>query len=93
MQNGSITDLTFNLGTDVTVESVNEVLKNAADQVILGYETKPLVSVDYVNDTRSGIVDAMSTIVVGKRMAKVMVWYDNEVITLLYLVYLLRWSW
>ena len=45
---------------------------------ILGYETRPLVSADYVNDARSGIVDAPSTMVVDDRMVKVLVWYDNE---------------
>ena len=46
---------------------------------ILGYETKPLVSTDYVNDTRSTIVDASSTMVVQGNMVKIYAWYDNEV--------------
>ena len=46
---------------------------------ILGYETRPLVSVDYCNDTRSSIVDAPSTMVTDGTMLKVYAWYDNEV--------------
>ena len=45
---------------------------------ILGYETRPLVSVDYLNDTRSSIVDAPSTMVVDGTQLKVLAWYDNE---------------
>ncbi|MFN2327251.1 MAG: glyceraldehyde-3-phosphate dehydrogenase, partial [Gemmatimonadales bacterium] len=45
---------------------------------ILGYETRPLVSADYVNDTRSAIVDAPSTMVTGGTQVKVYAWYDNE---------------
>ena len=45
---------------------------------ILGYEERPLVSADYTNDTRSGIIDAPSTMVVDGRMLKVLAWYDNE---------------
>ena len=45
---------------------------------ILGYETRPLVSVDYVNDDRSAIVDALSTMVVNGTQLKVYAWYDNE---------------
>lgn len=45
---------------------------------ILGYEPQPLVSTDYINDTRSGIVDALSTMVVDKTHLKMYVWYDNE---------------
>jgi glyceraldehyde 3-phosphate dehydrogenase len=45
---------------------------------ILGYETRPLVSVDYVNDGRSAIVDALSTLVVNGTQLKVYAWYDNE---------------
>lgn len=45
---------------------------------ILGYETRPLVSVDYVNDPRSAIVDAPSTMVINGTQLKVYAWYDNE---------------
>jgi glyceraldehyde 3-phosphate dehydrogenase len=47
-------------------------------QGILGFETRPLVSADFVNDQRSGIVDALSTMVIDSRMVKVLIWYDNE---------------
>jgi glyceraldehyde 3-phosphate dehydrogenase len=46
---------------------------------ILGFETRPLVSADFVNDTRSGIVDGPSTMIIDGRMVKVLAWYDNEV--------------
>lgn len=80
--NASLTDCVFEMQRDVTVEEVNALLKEAAEgelQGILGYEEKPLVSADYTNDTRSGIIDAPSTMVVDGRMLKLYVWYDNEV--------------
>lgn len=80
--NASLTDCVFQVSRDTTVEEVNELLKEAADgelKGILGYEIKPLVSADYTNDERSGIIDAASTMVVDKRMVKLLVWYDNEV--------------
>jgi glyceraldehyde 3-phosphate dehydrogenase len=45
---------------------------------ILGYEERPLVSVDYLNDPRSSIVDALSTMVIDDTQVKVYAWYDNE---------------
>ena len=66
---------------ETTVEEVNALLKVAAEGPltgILGYETRLLVSADYTNDTRSGIVDAPSTMVVGGTQVKIYVWYDNE---------------
>jgi glyceraldehyde 3-phosphate dehydrogenase len=69
------------MARDVTVDEVNALLREAADgelHGVLGYEERPLVSADYTNDTRSGIVDALSTMVIDGRMAKVLVWYDNE---------------
>jgi glyceraldehyde 3-phosphate dehydrogenase len=63
------------------VEEVNAAFEAAAKgplQGILGYETRPLVSVDYVNDSRSSIVDALSTMVVNGTQLKVYAWYDNE---------------
>ena len=68
-------------GREVTVDEVNALLKAAADGPlagILGYEERPLVSADYVNDARSGIVDALSTNVIDGTMVKVLAWYDNE---------------
>lgn len=79
--NASLTDCVFHLGVDVTAEQVNGALSDAAAGElagILGFEERPLVSADYTNDTRSGIVDGPSTMVVDDRMVKVLVWYDNE---------------
>jgi glyceraldehyde 3-phosphate dehydrogenase len=79
--NASLTDCVFDLARDVTVDEVNALLREAASGPlagILGFEDRPLVSADYVNDTRSGIVDGPSTMVVDGRMVKVLVWYDNE---------------
>ena len=64
-----------------TQEEINALLRTAANgrlQGILGFEERALVSADFVNDTRSGIVDGPSTMVIDKRMVKVVVWYDNE---------------
>jgi glyceraldehyde 3-phosphate dehydrogenase len=79
--NGSLTDAVFELKRSVTVEEVNRAFEAAANgplQGILGYETRPLVSVDYVNDSRSAIVDGLSTMVVNGTQLKVYAWYDNE---------------
>jgi len=80
--NASLTDCVFELEKETTVEEANALLKEAAGgelKGILGYEEKPLVSADYTNDTRSGIIDAPSTMVVDGTMLKLLVWYDNEV--------------
>jgi glyceraldehyde 3-phosphate dehydrogenase len=64
-----------------TIDEVNNALRQAAEgrlAGILGFETRPLVSADYVNDTRSGIIDAPSTMVIDNTMVKVLAWYDNE---------------
>ena len=77
----SITDCTFEIRDAAGVESVNAALEAAAgDRLagILGYETRPLVSIDYVGDPRSSIVDAPSTMVVDGHHVKVLAWYDNE---------------
>lgn len=79
--NASLTDCVFTMARDVTVDEVNGLLRDAADEElagILGFEMRPLVSADYTNDTRSGIVDGPSTMVIDGRMVKVLVWYDNE---------------
>jgi glyceraldehyde 3-phosphate dehydrogenase len=79
--NASLTDAVFELTRSVTVEEVNrafEAAANGALEGILGYETRPLVSVDYVNDPRSAIVDGLSTMVVNGSQLKVYAWYDNE---------------
>lgn len=80
--NASLTDCVFELERATTVDEVNELFKRAAEGSlagILGYETRPLVSVDYLNDTRSCIVDAPSTMVVDGTQLKVLAWYDNEI--------------
>jgi len=79
--NASLTDAVFELKRSVTVEEVNRAFEEAANgplRDILGYETGPLVSVDYVNDSRSAIVDGLSTMVVNGTQLKVYAWYDNE---------------
>ena len=79
--NASITDCVFEMSRETSVEEVNALFKAAADGPlagILGYEERPLVSADYINDTRSGIVDAPSTMVVNGTQVKVYAWYDNE---------------
>ncbi len=77
LTNSSITDCVFEVEKETTAEEVNAFLKEAAEgelKGILGYETKPLVSTDYINDPRSGIVDALSTQVIDKTMVKIYVW-------------------
>ena len=77
----TLTDAVFELKQDVSAEQVNSAFETAANgplQGILGYETRPLVSIDYVNDSRSAIVDALSTMVTGGTQLKVYAWYDNE---------------
>jgi glyceraldehyde 3-phosphate dehydrogenase len=79
--NASLTDCVFELARPVTQEDVNAALKEAAEgplHGILGYEERPLVSADFVNDPRSAIVDALSTMVVDGTQVKVLAWYDNE---------------
>lgn len=79
--NASLVDAVFTLNREVSVAELNEAFTAAAAgplQGILGFESRPLVSADYTNDTRSGIVDGPSTMVVDGTMAKVLIWYDNE---------------
>ncbi len=81
LANASLTDCVFEVAKDVTVEEVNARLEQASDdelQGILGYETRPLVSVDYKTDPRSSIIDALSTRVINSRQVKLYAWYDNE---------------
>jgi glyceraldehyde 3-phosphate dehydrogenase len=78
--NVSVVDVTFEMKKPVTKEEINGLLKEAADgelKGILGYTDLPLVSKDFLNDSRSSIVDGQSTYVVDN-MAKVVSWYDNE---------------
>jgi len=79
--NASLTDCVFEVARETTVEEVNALFEAAAAgelKGILGYETRPLVSTDYVNDARSSIVDAPSTMVVNGTQVKIYAWYDNE---------------
>ena len=79
--NASLTDFVFEAARPVTREEVNGFFKRAAEgelEGILGYEEKPLVSADYVDDPRSSIVDALSTMVVDQTQVKIYAWYDNE---------------
>ncbi|MEC9198510.1 MAG: ArsJ-associated glyceraldehyde-3-phosphate dehydrogenase [Pseudomonadota bacterium] len=79
--NASITDCVFELERETTAEEVNALFQQAAEgelKGILGYETRPLVSCDYVNDPRSSIIDAQSTMVINGTQLKVYAWYDNE---------------
>ena len=79
--NASLTDCVFEVERETTVEEVNALLAAAAEGAlrgILGYEERPLVSADYVNDPRSSIVDAPSTMVVNGTQVKIYAWYDNE---------------
>jgi glyceraldehyde 3-phosphate dehydrogenase len=79
--NASLTDCVFEVERATTVEEVNALFKAAADgplNGILGYEERPLVSSDYLNDPRSSIIDALSTMVVNGTQVKIYAWYDNE---------------
>ncbi|QZZ21251.1 ArsJ-associated glyceraldehyde-3-phosphate dehydrogenase [Leptothermofonsia sichuanensis E412] len=79
--NASLTDCVFEVSRPTTVEEINTLLKTAADgdlQGILGYEERPLVSIDYKDDPRSSIIDAPSTMVVDETQVKILAWYDNE---------------
>ena len=79
--NASLTDCVFELRRETTAQEVNSLFKAAAQGPlagILGYEELPLVSADYARDTRSSIVDGLSTMVTDGTMLKVYAWYDNE---------------
>ncbi|WP_166421030.1 ArsJ-associated glyceraldehyde-3-phosphate dehydrogenase [Pseudoalteromonas sp. Z1A8] len=81
LTNASITDCVFELERGVTQSEVNTWFKNAANNElkdILGYEEKPLVSIDYKTDPRSCTIDALSTMVINNTQLKLYAWYDNE---------------
>lgn len=81
LTNASLTDCVFEVERATTVEEVNSLLRAAAEGAlagILGFETRPLVSIDYQTDPRSSIVDALSTLVVNGTQVKIYAWYDNE---------------
>jgi glyceraldehyde 3-phosphate dehydrogenase len=80
--NASLTDCVFELNRTTTQAEVNELFQAAERgslSGILGYETRPLVSADYCNDTRSSIVDAEYTMVTDGTLLKIYAWYDNEI--------------
>ncbi|TVR47271.1 MAG: type I glyceraldehyde-3-phosphate dehydrogenase [Rhodobacteraceae bacterium] len=79
--NASLTDCVFELERATTVKEVNALFKAAAEgplKGILGYEDRPLVSSDFTNDPRSGIIDGPSTMVINGTQLKLYAWYDNE---------------
>ncbi len=81
LTNASLTDCVFEVRQPTDKETVNQLLKDAAEgelKDILGYEERPLVSIDYKTDPRSSIVDALSTLVVNGTHVKIYAWYDNE---------------
>jgi glyceraldehyde 3-phosphate dehydrogenase len=81
LANASLTDCVFELEQATTVEQVNHLFKHASETYlsgILGYEERPLVSIDFKTDPRSCIVDALSTMVVNGTHLKLYLWYDNE---------------
>ncbi|ADU97218.1 type I glyceraldehyde-3-phosphate dehydrogenase [Thermovibrio ammonificans] len=77
----SLIDFVCEVEREVTVEEVNAALKEAAEgelKGILGYSEEPLVSIDYLGDPHSSIVDGLSTDVINGKLVKVLAWYDNE---------------
>jgi glyceraldehyde 3-phosphate dehydrogenase len=80
--NASLTDCVFEVVRPTTIGEINALLKSASEQEplkgILGYEERPLVSIDYKDDPRSSIIDALSTMVVNETQVKILAWYDNE---------------
>ncbi len=81
LANASLTDCVFEVEKSTSVEEINGWMKEAAEgelKGILGYEERPLVSIDYKTDPRSSIVDSLSTKVVNGTHVKIYAWYDNE---------------
>lgn len=77
----SIVDMVIETEKNVTKDDINDALKKASENElkgILGYSDEPLVTVDYIGDPRSSIIDGLSTMVIGDNMAKIVSWYDNE---------------
>ncbi|HNH44763.1 MAG TPA: hypothetical protein PK633_11830 [Agitococcus sp.] len=81
LANASLTDCVFEVERTTTIDEVNQLLKDASEndlKGILGYESRPLVSIDYRTDPRSSIIDALSTMVINGTQVKLYAWYDNE---------------
>jgi glyceraldehyde 3-phosphate dehydrogenase len=77
----SVVDFTADVRAETTAEALNEAFRRAAEgpmKGILGVSDEPLVSMDFKGDSRSSIIDAASTMVIGGTMVKVIAWYDNE---------------
>ena len=82
LANASLTDCVFEVSKATSAEDVNAALQEAACgrlQGVLGYEERPLVSMDYLGDPRSSIIDADSTMVIDNTHVKILAWYDNEI--------------
>jgi len=76
-----VVDLVVDLKKSATIQTMNDALRSAADgplKGILSYCDEPLVSSDFRGNPASSIVDALSTVVLEGKMAKVLSWYDNE---------------
>ena len=81
LANASLTDCVFEIQQKTSAEAVNRLFQQAAEHQlkgILGYESRPLVSIDYKTDPRSCIIDALSTLVINDTQVKIYAWYDNE---------------
>ncbi|UTW01060.1 ArsJ-associated glyceraldehyde-3-phosphate dehydrogenase [Marinomonas rhizomae] len=82
LTNASLTDCVFEMNRATDEQEINQLLKAASEsgplKNILGYEERPLVSIDYKTDPRSSIIDAPSTMVINGTQVKLYVWYDNE---------------
>jgi len=81
LANASMTDCVFEVEKNTTAAEINSLFKQASEtylKTILGYEERPLVSIDYKTDPRSSIIDAPSTLVVNGTQVKIYAWYDNE---------------
>jgi glyceraldehyde 3-phosphate dehydrogenase len=79
--NASLTDCVFQVRRPTTVNEVNTLFKAASQgplKGILGFEERPLVSIDFKDDPRSAVVDAPSTMVIDGTLVKILAWYDNE---------------
>ncbi len=79
--NASLTDCVFEVERPTSVAEVNQLFKQAAETTlrgILAYEERPLVSIDFLNDPHSAIIDALSTMVIDGTQVKILAWYDNE---------------
>ena len=79
--NSSLTDCVFEMKSSTDKDQINNLLKSASENElknILGYEKRPLVSTDFVNDPRSSVIDSLSTMVINETQVKIYAWYDNE---------------